>query len=139
MSVQTSITINDGVTPTPVAHVFQPKGVHQEGQKGTALWRDQSPANAEGFLSITEQHTDPNTNGIEKFRYVIQVPTLETPGGTGPFVPPPTKAYITTGVIEFWIHKRASAQELNNIVAFVKNLAADSRIAGAIVNREAAW
>jgi hypothetical protein len=107
--------------------------------KDTATWKDQTPANAEGYLSIVEQHAPANSNGIEKFRYVITVPTLETPGGTGPFVPPPTLAYPTVAVVEVWAHTRASDAELENIVAYVKNFTALTYFHDAITNREAAW
>lgn len=139
MAVQANLVINDGQI-TPVAHTFNPKGVLRlDNKKQSALWRDQTPTNAEGYLSITEQHADPNGNGIEKFRYVFDVPTLETPGGTGPFVPPPTRAYGTMAVVEYWVHKRATQQELKDIVAYVKNFTALTYVSDAITKREAAW
>jgi len=139
MAAQTTITINDGAT-TPVAHNFDPKGAKmQPDKKEIADWRDQSPTQKVGYLSLSEQHTPVNANGMEKFRYVIDVPTLETPASGGTFAPPPTRAYGTIAVIEVWAHERASDQELKNIVAYVKNFTAHSYFSNAIIKREAAW
>ena len=139
MSAQTSISINDGAT-TPVAHIFDPKGAKtQPDKRDLAIWKDQSPTQAVGYLALTETHTPVNSNGMEKFRYTIDVPTLETPASGGTFSPPPTRAYGTIAVIEVWAHERASDQELKNIVAYVKNFAATSYFSNAIIKREAAW
>lgn len=139
MSAQANITINDGAT-TPVAHVFSPKGAKSVAVgKDVAIWRDQSPTQAVGYLSITEQHSAANANGVEKFRYVIDVPVLETPGSGGAFVPPPTKAFSAVAVVEVWTNVRASDQDLKNIVAYVKNFTATTYFADAIIKREAAW
>jgi hypothetical protein len=135
MSAQANLVINDGAG-TPVAHTFNPKGAKtSQTGKDVALWRDQSPATMLDYLSITEQHSAPNSNGIEKFRWVIEVPKTETPSGATA----PVKAYSATGVIEIWIHERASAAELANIAAFVKNFAAHAYMTSAVTNREAAW
>lgn len=139
MSSQADIVINDGAT-TPVAHTFSPKGsVAQPDRKGVATWRDQSPVSAVGFLTLTETHTPVNANGMEKFRYVIDVPTLEAPGNGGSFAPPPTRAYGTIAVVEVWAHERASEQELKNIAAYVKNFTALAYFSNAISKREKAW
>lgn len=139
MSAQANIVINDGAT-TPVAHTFNPKGAKtQPDKKDLAIWRDQSPTNAVGYLSISETHTPVNGNGMEKFRYVIDVPTLESPASGGSFAPPPTRAYGTIAVVEVWAHERASDQELKNIAAYVKNFTATTYFNDAIVKREAAW
>lgn len=139
MAAQAQIVINDGAT-TPVAHTFDPKGAKtQPDKKDLAIWRDQSPANSVGYLSISETHTPVNGNGMEKFRYVIDVPTLESPASGGSFAPPPTRAYGTIAVIEVWAHERASEQELKNIVAYVKNFTALTYFSNAITKREAAW
>jgi len=139
MSAQAAIVINDGAT-TPVARTFNPKGAKTAAdRKDVAVWRDQSPVNAAGFLSITETHIPVNANGMEKFRYVIDVPTLESPSSGGSFVPAPTRAYGTIAVVEVWAHQRASVQELKDIVAFVKNFTATAYFNTAITLREPAW
>lgn len=139
MAVQAPIILNDGAT-TPLAHTFDPKGaMRQPDKKGIADWRDQGPAQKVGYLTLTEQHTPVNSNGMEKFRYTIDVPTLETPASGGTFSPPPTRAYGTIAVLEVWAHERASDSELKNIVAFVKNFTAHAYFSNAITKREAAW
>jgi hypothetical protein len=135
MSAQANIVINDGAG-TPVAHTFNPKGAKKQPDgRDVGLWRDQSPANAVGYLSITEQHADVNSNGVEKFRYVIDVPTTEILDGAAA----PSKAYACQAFIEVMVPQRATAEELANIVAFVKNFTALTYFHDAIVNREAAW
>jgi len=139
MAAQANIVINDGAT-TPVAHTFNPKGAKtQPDKKDLAIWKDQSPTSSVGYLSISETHTPVNSNGMEKFRFVIDVPTLESPASGGTFAPPPTRAYGTIAVIEVWAHERASDQELKNIAAFVKNFAATTYFNDVIVKREPAW
>lgn len=139
MSAQSAITINDGLV-TPVAHVFDPKGAKtQPDRTDMAIWKDQAAANAVGYRSLSEKHTPVNVNGMEKFRYTIDLPTLESPSSGGAFVPPPTRAYGTIGVVEVWAHQRASEQELKDIVAYVKNFTASAYFSNAIIKREAAW
>lgn len=140
MSAQAAIVLADGTTPTPVNKTFDPKGAKAVANgKSNSLWRDQSPPNAVGWPTLEEQHAPVNVNGMEKFRYVIDVPTLEQPNTGGSFVPPPTKAYSTVAVVEVYAHARASEQELRNIVAFVKNFTAHAYFSNAIAKREPAW
>lgn len=139
MAIQAAVSIADGQA-SPVTHVFNPKGAKtQPDKKDIAIWRDQTPTNAVGYLSITEQHTPVNSNGMEKFRYVFDLPTLESPASGGSFAPPPTRAYGTIGVIEVWAHERASQQELKDIVAYLKNFSALAMFSNAITAREPAW
>lgn len=139
MSAQAIITISDGLA-VPVAHNFDPKGAKTQADRtDMALWRDQVPVSAVGYLSLSEKHTPVNVNGMEKFRYTIDVPTLESAASGGSFAPPPTRAYGTIAVIEVWAHQRASDAELKNIVAYVKNFTATAYFSNAIIKREAAW
>lgn len=139
MSAQAIITINDGAS-TPLAHNFDPKGARAQADKtDLAIWRDQSATSAVGFRTLTEKHTPVNSNGMEKFRYTIDVPTLETASSGGSFAPPPTRAYGTIAVVEVWAHQRASDQELKDIVAYVKNFTATAYFLNAIAKREASW
>lgn len=139
MSAQASIVLNDGAT-TPVAHTFVPKGVRSpDGRKDVASWRDQSVAQLIGQWVIKEEHMPVNANGTEKFRYVIDIPTLEQASSGGTFVPPPTRAYGTVATIEFYLNERASLDELKNIVAVVKNFTASTYLFDAVTKREGAW
>lgn len=140
MSAQANIVINDGAT-TPVAHTFNPKGARTSPEgKDIAVWRDQTPANADVYYVITEQHAPPNGNRLEKFRWVIEIPTPESVGTNDAGITPPIrKAYSVTGVIEVWLPSRATEQECKHIAAYVKNFAATSYFTDAIAKREAAW
>lgn len=138
MSQQSNIVLADGKT-TPVNHIFAPKGAKSESKVDTAFWRDQTGLPKVGYLSIVERHTPTNANGMERFRYTIDVPTLESASSGGSFVPPPTRAFGTIATIEVMMHERASEQELKDIVAYVKNFTATTYFADAIIKREAAW
>jgi len=140
MSQQANIVLANGET-TPVNKTFAPKGAMRSPTgKDVAEWREQSAVNAEGFFTLVEQHSEPNVNRVEKFRFVISVPTLETVGtNDAGITPAPQVAYTTVGVIEFWVSTRASQAELKDIVAFVKNFSATTYMSDAIKNREHAW
>lgn len=139
MSVQTPIILNDGQV-TPVARTFDPKGAKSMPDKtDVAIWRDQSTVSQVGYRTLTEKHTNVNVNGMEKFKFTLDIPTLETPSSGGTFAPPPTRAYGTIAVLEIWAHRRASDQELKDIVAYARNFAASTYFSNAIVKREAAW
>lgn len=135
MPAQANIVINDGQT-TPVAHTFSPNGAMQgEGKKVMSEWVDRSPAVKVGFLTIREQHSPSNANGLEKIRWVIERPTTETLSGA----PAPTRAYTNSIIIEAWVHDRGTAAELSDIVAFAKNFTALTYFSDKIKNRERTW
>lgn len=137
MSAQANIVIADSAAAN---HTFNPKGAKTSpDKKSMALWRDQSVAQAIGYLSIREEWSPANSNGIQKVRYVIDVPTLEEAAGGGSFVPPPTKAYSTIAMVEVLMPDRASTLELQNIAAYVKNFTALAYFSDAISKREPAW
>lgn len=139
MAAQANIVLNDGAT-TPVAHTFNPKGSRAlPNGKTVSFWRDQNFTSSEGFWSLKEEYVPANGNGMEKFRYAIDLPTLESPASGGSFAPPPTRAYGSIAIIEVWAHRRATDAELKNIVAITKNFVNTSYFSDAIVKREAAW
>lgn len=141
MSAQANIVIADG-QGSPANHTFIPKGARVEPNgKNRALWREASAISAEGDLTITEHHTESSgPDGLEKFTYVISVPTLETVGTSDSGVTPPArKAYENVGVIEFRFPRRATLAERGNLAAYVKNFAALAYVENAIENREPAW
>jgi len=134
MSAQANIVINDGAG-TPVAHTFNPKGAKQQADgKDVAIWRDQSGSLAIGYPSITEQHSAPNSNQVEKFRWVIDVPSVVEPVDGAPSV-----AYRPQAFIEVMVPLSATSAELADIVAFTKNFVALTYFSDAITKREAAW
>lgn len=138
MSAQANLVINDGQT-TPVAHTFNPKGAKLEGGITRALWRDQSPTTMVGYLSVAEEHTPVNKNGMEKFKWTIDVPVLEQASSGGAFVPPPTRAFGGIIKIEVWVHERADLAHLKDLAAYLKNFTALTYVKDAIEKREAAW
>lgn len=135
MTAQSVITINDGQA-TPVAKNFQPRGAKSVNGKDVAVWRDQSALNSLGFLTLTETHTPTNpVTKMEKFRYVLTVPTTEVPyGATAPAL-----AFYEQVAIEFFLHERSTAQGLQNLTALAKNLLAHTYVQAAVQNRDAAW
>lgn len=135
MSAQANIVINDGAA-TPVAQTFNPKGAKTSPtSKDVAIWRNQAVANAIGYQTIEEQHAAPNVNGLEKFRWVLTVPTTEIPAG----LTAPRIAYAGTVIVEAWLPQRATDQELKNYAAYLKNFAALQYVQDAIIKRECAW
>ncbi|UUW21381.1 MAG: hypothetical protein [Sanya fiers-like virus 41] len=138
MPQQANIVINDGAG-TPVAHTYVPKGSRVVDNRQISAWRDQSQANYEAQWSITESLTPFNSNGMAKLTYTIDVPTMETPGGTGPFVPPPTRAFGTIAKCEFWIHKRSVVLDRNHALQLMKNLLANANVTTAVTTLESHW
>lgn len=137
MSAQANVVIADSAAAN---HTFNPKGAKTTpDKKSVAVWRDQSIAEAIGYYVIQETWTPSNANGVQRVKYEIRIPTLESPGGGGTFVPPPTKAYDCTAFIEFVLPDRASLLELQNLVAYTKNFAALAYVANAVTTREPAW
>lgn len=138
MAVQANLVINDGLA-VPVAHTFAPKGAKLSGGIDSALWRDQAPLNMVGFLTLVEEHTPVNKNGMEKFKWTLDLPVLEQASSGGSFVPPPTRAFGGILKIEAWVHQRADAQHLKDLAAYLKNFTALAYVKDAIEKREAAW
>lgn len=138
MSAQVSIVLADGKA-TPVSHTFEPRGAKNKDGKDIAIWRDQSSGIAVGFATLTEHHSVPNSNGVEKFRYVIDVPALEQAASGGTFVPAPTKAFSDVVVIEIFAHERSSEDRLKDLVAYAKNFTSGAYFANAVTKRDAAW
>lgn len=141
MSQQAAIVINDGLA-TPVAHTFAPAGVIAlPDGKTKATWVDRSVTQVVGRYTIHEWHSPANVNGIEKFRYVITRPTMQTlsNGSVSGIEPVPGKLLDTIFDGEFRVSVNAGLDETNDIVAFVKNLFALTYIKDAVNNRDAAY
>lgn len=140
MSAQANVVINNAAA---AAKTFSPKGARRTPEgKDHALWKEQSAVNAEGYFVIAEHHSDPGSgpNAVEKFTWVITVPTLETVGtNDAGITPAPSKAYECIAVIEFRYPKRASATEVSDIYAYAKNFVALTMVKDAVEKREAAW
>jgi hypothetical protein len=141
MPAQAAIAINDGQA-SPVTHTFAPDGaLAQPDRKVVADWVDRGAGVKVGYLTIREQHAPSNGNQVEKMRWVITRPTLETLSNntsTG-IDPQPTKAFDTVGIVEIHLHDRAGEPELKDVVAFVKNFTATAYFAAKVTNRERTW
>lgn len=139
MSAQSSIVINDGAA-TPAARTFAPKGVIAVDSKQTkATWRENAGLYL-GQPTIEEYHSAPNANGIEKFKWVIKRPTLQTTGTNDAGITPPADvAYQCLGIIEFHLPTAATDLELSDIRAFVENFSATAMFETAVETRDAAW
>lgn len=140
MPAQSSIVVNDG-QGTPVAHTFVPNGaIAQPDRKVTAEWVDRSQGTEVGNWYIREQYSPPNGNGIAKMRFTIERPVLEVLGSTVVgFNPAPTRAYLPMAVIEYLMPTRASAAELQDLAALVKNFTALTLVTDKVKNRERSW
>ncbi len=139
MSDQAAIVINDGAG-TPVARTFAPKGVIALDPKQTkATWRENAGLYL-GQPTIEEYHSAPNANGVEKFKWVFKLPTLQTVGTNDAGITPPAGvAYTTLGVLEFHLPTAATDLELSHIRAFVENFSALAMFETAIETRDPAW
>lgn len=140
MSDQANIVINDGAG-TPVARTFSPKGVKSPDPRSTlATWRDASVTPYIAQPTIEEYHTAPNSNGIEKFKWVVKLPVAETLGtNDAGITPAPSVAYTVMGSLEFHLPTRATDLELSHIRAFVENFAATAMFETAIETRDSTW
>lgn len=135
MPQQANIVINDGQA-TPVAHTFAPDGAYKgDDGKVTSQWVDMSPSVRVGYHMITEQHSAPNSNGVQKIRWKISRVTTETLAGA----PAPSRAYANEVYIEPIIHERSTAAETADIVAFAKNFTASAYFATKVNTRERTW
>lgn len=121
MPAQTNLVLNDGKA-TPVAHTFVPDGALRDTNgKVVADWVDRSPPSKIGFWTIKEQHTPSNVNGVEKLRWVLNLPVLESLSNTAAsgIVPSPTKAFDDPIIAECWTNDRASlAQKKDKLAIF---------------------
>lgn len=139
MAAQTSIVINDGAG-TPAARTFAAKGVFPIDARTTkASWRE----NVGPYLgqpSIDEYHSSPNSNGIEKFKWAIALPVLQTVGTNDAGITPPASvAYTVRGFIEVHIPTWATDAELSDIRAYLENFAATAQFETSVETRDATW
>jgi hypothetical protein len=139
MSDQANIVINDGAG-TPVARTFAPKGVIAIDPKTTkATWRENAGLYL-GQPTIEEYHSAPNANGVEKFKWVVKYPVLQTVGTSDAgIVPPAGVAYTLLGIVEFHLPTAATDLELSHIRALIENFSATAMFESAIETRDPAW
>lgn len=141
MAAQANIVLTDGEN-TPVNHTFVVKGSRaQSNGKVRADWREASAVNAEGDNTLVAHYTDgTGPDGITKHTYVLTMPVLETVGTNDAGVTPPaTRAFENVAVLEFRTSRRSTAQQRENLVKMIADLAAEAAILNEVENRETAW
>lgn len=138
MPAQANIVINDGKS-TPVAHTFVPQGVVKNGKTLQAEWIERLLVAKIGWPGLTEQHTMPNGAGMEKMRFVLRVPVLETPVSTGTpsgYVAPEKVAHAPWAEIIYHMPERATEDQLKDLAAFVANLANTTLVKDKVAKRD---
>jgi hypothetical protein len=123
MSAQGNLSLNDGQA-TPVAHTFSARGADMK----LALWTDVSGGIGIGMGKITLSNVQ-STNGAAAYRVEarVTIPVMEVISGSdGGYTPVPKVAFSMFGKIEFVCPNRSSLQNRKDILAYVKNLAANA-------------
>ncbi len=141
MAAQANIALTDGEA-SPVVHTFVTKGSRaQPNGKVVANWREASSVNAEGDNTLVAHYQEgTGANGTIKHTYVLSMPVLETVGtNDSGITPPATKAFENVGVLEFRCSRRSTAQQRENLVKMLADLAAEAVILNEVENRETAW
>lgn len=139
MPQQSNIVINDGKA-TPVAHTFVPQGVTKSLKTLFARWIERSTTLAKiAWAQITEQHTEPNGAGVEKMRFILTLPVLETVVSTGTpsgYVAPEKVAYSPWGELIYHMPERATPDQLKDLATMVANLASSTFVKDKVTNRD---
>jgi hypothetical protein len=141
MPAQSSIVINDGLA-TPVAHTFAPIGARAlPDGKVRAEWVDRSVVQKVGQYTIKVECSPPNGAGVEKYRIVIDRPTMQvlSNGSVSGIEPVPGKAMDTIFDGEYRLPVAAGQAELDDIYAFSKNLISSAFIGDLIKSRDSIW
>jgi hypothetical protein len=130
MSAVSNVVINDGAT-TPVAHTFNPARVSPE----LVTYQDRSAAVVAGYnvLTIGTRYAS-NGNSGQKVTLKIVAPTLAVTApttGTG-IQPNPVAAYSCLATVEFVLPSASTLQNRKDILAFVKNLMAQTVVSQAV-------
>lgn len=131
MSAFAPIIIADGLA-TPVNRTFSPVSIDMAG---VAKLADRSGGLAIGFPVVTLSVRNPSkTSRNYKVTGKVVVPTLEvtSPSTATGIQPAPTKAYDLMGTFEFVLPERSTVQERANVLAFMKNLLANSNVVNAV-------
>lgn len=127
----TTLALDDGQA-TPVSHNFEPTQVG----KDLTMYHDKVSGVMAGYSSISLGNRMPNQqNGNYKVTIRVRIPVLETAAtAASGFTPGPTVAYTLSGNMDFVIPSRATEAERDDLLAFAKNLLADSVVDSAVVD-----
>lgn len=144
MPALASITIDDGQA-TPVAHTFSPSG---PDKNGVNYLYDRSGGIAIGFPNIALDLREPvagaktsDSSRVYRAKIKVVMPVLEvTSASTGTGIQPaPTKAYEAAFVGEFILPERSTLQNRKDILAYAKNLLADSVVTSLVRDLESIY
>lgn len=141
MPQQANIVLTDGKA-TPVAHTFVPQGVQKEGKTLVGRWLERALTAKIGWWDITEQHSVPNGNGVEKMRFVLRTPLLETPVSSGTpsgYVAPEKVAYVPWAEIIYHMPERATEDQLDDLAQMVGEFADSAFVKDKVAKRDATF
>jgi len=127
MPQQSVIQLPNGAA-TPVIKDFLPRGSSSTPTgKHYSLWRDQSAANAAGFVTLEELYGKPSgANGSESYQWTVKIPRLTTVGtNDAGIVPAPSLDFLALARIGFQVPVRADSAMLADLTQYVASLAAD--------------
>jgi hypothetical protein len=133
-----NVVINDGAA-TPVAHTFAPVGV--VGSLATLADRSGGIPVGYGKISVNIREPQNGPNGVFKVSIKVMIPTLDTtsPSTTTGIQPAPTVGYTTACMMDFLLPARSTLQNRKDVLAFVKNLLANSTIGSVVENLESIY
>jgi hypothetical protein len=139
MSAAANIVVNDG-QGTPAAHTFIPIGPDSSGtwwfeeQTGVPLLNRR--------ISVSLTFNGPSGAGSNagaqtyRAKIGIHLPTGETLGTSdNGLTPPPTVAYVLRSQHEFLESGRSTLAERSDLLAFAKNVLADTQIVDLVKNQ----
>jgi len=134
-----ALTLADGQA-TPANKTFSVAGVTD----GVAKWEDRSGGIPIGYPAVTFSLRRPNSKGAQNYKIVakVQLPVMEVtaPSTATGIQPAPTKAYDLFGTVELTIPARATQQQRNDLLAYVKNFLTNSAVVPpAVSNFDPVW
>lgn len=142
MAARANIVINDGLA-TPVSHTFNPNsGDGNVAGVSVIEYEDRSGGISVGFpkISITTR-VPTKANKNRKVLFAIKVPVLEVVSNStvSGIAPAPTVAYDVTFQGSFVLPERASLASRKDLLAYAKNLLANTMVTSAIETLESPW
>lgn len=134
MSDMINIVINDGATPTPVAHTFAPNGFTGVDQ---AVWQDRATGIIDGFSTLrmtTRRASSKNSGTRVSFQLDLPVLAQTSPSTSTGIQPNPTRAYTLIASAEFVLPKGSSIQNRKDLLTLFKNALANAVVTEAVID-----
>lgn len=126
-----AISINDAATPTPVAHVFNPRtsvppSYVRNGVAGQAVI-------AQERLGLNLKLAK-SADGVNIAQMILEIPVSEVPAGGAPtgYVAPPAVAHILRAKVEFFLHNRSESVQRRDLRTLVMNALNNGQVADMI-------